>query len=164
MASGTISGPTPDSYGSMLELSWRGENPYLARMAVIENFCWMAIRSFFAAVARRMALESGLAKPVEKCFRLFKQCVSRSVRQSGVRKNEHTKNLAYGRTEKSFLQFISKAQVTGIAQAWHDIGLAGKFLIEGSHPDAGVGEYAFHVFQASSRGHGSSEMDLKRLP
>ena len=26
-ASGTISGPTPDSYGSMLELSWRGENP-----------------------------------------------------------------------------------------------------------------------------------------
>ncbi len=25
MASGTISGPTPDSYGSMLELSWRGE-------------------------------------------------------------------------------------------------------------------------------------------
>jgi len=27
MASGTISGPTPESYGSMLELSWRGEHP-----------------------------------------------------------------------------------------------------------------------------------------
>jgi fumarylacetoacetase len=27
MASGTISGPTADSYGSMLELTWRGENP-----------------------------------------------------------------------------------------------------------------------------------------
>jgi len=27
MASGTISGPTPESYGSMLELSWRGANP-----------------------------------------------------------------------------------------------------------------------------------------
>ena len=26
-ASGTISGPTEDSYGSMLELSWKGENP-----------------------------------------------------------------------------------------------------------------------------------------
>jgi fumarylacetoacetase len=26
-ASGTISGPSPDSYGSMLELSWRGEKP-----------------------------------------------------------------------------------------------------------------------------------------
>jgi fumarylacetoacetase len=26
-ASGTISGPTKDSYGSMLELTWRGENP-----------------------------------------------------------------------------------------------------------------------------------------
>lgn len=27
MASGTISGPTPDSYGSMLELAWKGERP-----------------------------------------------------------------------------------------------------------------------------------------
>ena len=27
MGSGTISGPTPDSFGSMLELSWGGQNP-----------------------------------------------------------------------------------------------------------------------------------------
>jgi fumarylacetoacetase len=27
LASGTISGPTPDSYGSMLELAWRGTKP-----------------------------------------------------------------------------------------------------------------------------------------
>lgn len=27
LASGTISGPAPDSYGSMLELTWRGSNP-----------------------------------------------------------------------------------------------------------------------------------------
>ncbi len=27
MGSGTISGPTQDSYGSMLELSWKGERP-----------------------------------------------------------------------------------------------------------------------------------------
>ncbi len=27
MASGTISGPTPDSYGSLLELAWKGERP-----------------------------------------------------------------------------------------------------------------------------------------
>ncbi|MDX1419773.1 MAG: fumarylacetoacetase [Rubricoccaceae bacterium] len=27
LASGTISGETPDSYGSLLELSWRGQNP-----------------------------------------------------------------------------------------------------------------------------------------
>jgi fumarylacetoacetase len=27
MASGTISGPTPDSYGSMLEITWRGTKP-----------------------------------------------------------------------------------------------------------------------------------------
>ena len=29
MGSGTISGPTPDSYGSMLELSWQGKNPII---------------------------------------------------------------------------------------------------------------------------------------
>lgn len=29
MASGTISGPTPDSYGSMLEISWKGSKPLL---------------------------------------------------------------------------------------------------------------------------------------
>jgi fumarylacetoacetase len=27
LATGTISGPTPDSYGSLLELSWRGTLP-----------------------------------------------------------------------------------------------------------------------------------------
>jgi fumarylacetoacetase len=27
MASGTISGPTPDSYGSMLEIAWKGTKP-----------------------------------------------------------------------------------------------------------------------------------------
>ena len=27
MGSGTISGPTPDSYGSMLEITWKGEKP-----------------------------------------------------------------------------------------------------------------------------------------
>ena len=27
MASGTISGPTPDSFGSMLELAWKGTKP-----------------------------------------------------------------------------------------------------------------------------------------
>ena len=27
LASGTISGPTADSYGSMLEISWRGTKP-----------------------------------------------------------------------------------------------------------------------------------------
>jgi fumarylacetoacetase len=26
-ASGTISGPTPDSYGSLLEITWAGANP-----------------------------------------------------------------------------------------------------------------------------------------
>ena len=31
MGSGTISGPTPDSYGSMLELTWNGKNPIIMK-------------------------------------------------------------------------------------------------------------------------------------
>ncbi len=31
MGSGTISGPTPDSYGSMLELTWGGKNPLIMK-------------------------------------------------------------------------------------------------------------------------------------
>ncbi len=35
--SGTISGPTPDSYGSMLELSWKGTKPIKFLMDRKEN-------------------------------------------------------------------------------------------------------------------------------
>ena len=38
MASGTISGPTPDTYGSMLELSWRGEKPVQLKDGSLRSF------------------------------------------------------------------------------------------------------------------------------
>ncbi len=38
MASGTISGPTPDSYGSMLELAWRGTRPIRLSSGVERKF------------------------------------------------------------------------------------------------------------------------------
>ena len=38
MGSGTISGPTKDSYGSMLELSWRGQNPVHLKNGVERKF------------------------------------------------------------------------------------------------------------------------------
>jgi fumarylacetoacetase len=38
MGSGTISGPTPDSYGSMLELTWRGENPIQMKDGTARKF------------------------------------------------------------------------------------------------------------------------------
>ena len=37
-ASGTISGPTPDSYGSMLELAWKGTKPIEIREGVTRTF------------------------------------------------------------------------------------------------------------------------------
>jgi fumarylacetoacetase len=38
MGSGTISGPTPDSYGSMLELSWQGTKPVQLKNQVTRKF------------------------------------------------------------------------------------------------------------------------------
>ena len=38
MASGTISGPTPGSYGSLLELSWGGKNPIPLNGAITRTF------------------------------------------------------------------------------------------------------------------------------
>lgn len=38
LASGTISGPTPDSYGSMLELSWRGTKPIVLPNNEVRRF------------------------------------------------------------------------------------------------------------------------------
>ena len=50
MASGTISGPTPESYGSMLELSWRGENPIKLNggeeRKFIEDYDTVTLRGF----------------------------------------------------------------------------------------------------------------------
>ena len=38
MGSGTISGPTPDTYGSMLELTWRGEKPIILKNGSTRKF------------------------------------------------------------------------------------------------------------------------------
>jgi len=38
MGSGTISGPTPDSYGSMMELSWRGTKPLILKDGTERKF------------------------------------------------------------------------------------------------------------------------------
>ena len=38
MGSGTISGPTPDSYGSMLELSWQGTKPVALKNQLTRKF------------------------------------------------------------------------------------------------------------------------------
>jgi fumarylacetoacetase len=38
LASGTVSGPTPDSYGSLLELTWRGSKPLKLRDGEMRTF------------------------------------------------------------------------------------------------------------------------------
>jgi fumarylacetoacetase len=50
MGSGTISGPTPDSYGSMLELSWKGQKPVKlndgTERKFIEDFDTVTLRGY----------------------------------------------------------------------------------------------------------------------
>jgi fumarylacetoacetase len=38
LASGTISGPTPDSYGSLLELAWKGTRPIALPNGELRSF------------------------------------------------------------------------------------------------------------------------------
>ncbi|MFC1733476.1 fumarylacetoacetase [candidate division KSB1 bacterium] len=55
-ASGTISGPTPDSYGSMLELSWRGSKPITLSDGSTRKF----INDFDAIIMKGFAEKDGL--------------------------------------------------------------------------------------------------------
>jgi len=50
MGSGTISGPTPDSYGSMLELAWKGTKPLVlsdgSERKFIQDYDTVIMRGF----------------------------------------------------------------------------------------------------------------------
>ena len=52
MASGTISGEAPDSFGSMLELSWKGTKPVKLADGTVTNSTWKA-RNFFTGPLNR---------------------------------------------------------------------------------------------------------------
>ncbi|HKL36032.1 MAG TPA: fumarylacetoacetase [Salegentibacter sp.] len=58
MASGTISGKTPDSYGSMLELSWKGEKPVKLKdgseRKFIEDHDTVIMRGYCQSEGRRI--------------------------------------------------------------------------------------------------------------
>lgn len=58
MASGTISGPTPDSYGSLLELTWRGEKPIKLKdgseRKFLHDYDTVTIRGFCEKDGRRI--------------------------------------------------------------------------------------------------------------
>lgn len=49
-ASGTISGPTKDSFGSLLELTWRGENPIQLKdgseRKFLQDYDWITIKGY----------------------------------------------------------------------------------------------------------------------
>lgn len=53
LASGTISGETPDSYGSLLELTWRGERPLALPSGETRTFLADGDRITLAGLARR---------------------------------------------------------------------------------------------------------------
>lgn len=61
-ASGTISGPTPDSYGSMLELSWRGERPLSLPGAQKRSFLEDGDRLMLQGYAEQKGLRIGFGE------------------------------------------------------------------------------------------------------
>jgi len=63
MGSGTISGPTKDSYGSMLELSWRGQNPVSLKNGVERKF----INDYDTIIMRAFGEKDGLRIGFGEC-------------------------------------------------------------------------------------------------
>lgn len=63
MGSGTISGPTKDSYGSMLELSWRGQNPVPLKNGKERKF----INDHDTVIMRAYAEKNGLRIGFGEC-------------------------------------------------------------------------------------------------
>ena len=65
LASRTISGDTRDAYGSMLEISWRGKEPFLlddeGKVSIIfsKQKDYMIIRKVFTLKVRRVFLKDG---------------------------------------------------------------------------------------------------------
>ncbi len=62
LASGTISGPTPDAYGSMLELSWKGEKPITLPSGETRAFLQDGDRLTLSAYAEKDGLRIGFGE------------------------------------------------------------------------------------------------------
>lgn len=56
MASGTISGKTPDSFGSMIELTWKGTNPIELKGGVLRR----QIEDFDTVIIRGYGIQNGI--------------------------------------------------------------------------------------------------------
>lgn len=56
MGSGTISGPTPDSYGSMLELAWKGTKPLMMTDGTERKF----IQDYDTVIMRGFSVKDGV--------------------------------------------------------------------------------------------------------
>jgi len=66
MASGTISGPSPESYGSMLELSWRGSKPLSLNGGMERKFLEDGDRVTMRAHAQKDHLRIGFGEVTSK--------------------------------------------------------------------------------------------------
>lgn len=64
--SGTISGPTPDSYGSLLELSWKGSKPINFKDGTIRRFLEDNDTVIFKGYATKNGLRIGFGECVTK--------------------------------------------------------------------------------------------------
>jgi fumarylacetoacetase len=63
-ASGTISGPTPDSFGSMLELSWKGTQPIKMKDGSVRTF----IQDYDTIIMRATAQKDGVRIGFGECI------------------------------------------------------------------------------------------------
>jgi fumarylacetoacetase len=72
MGSGTISGPTPDSYGSMLELSWGGKNPVTLNDGTTRKFIEDNDTILFSGCCKKDGVRIGFGEISTKLLPVFK--------------------------------------------------------------------------------------------
>tara|TARA_R110002012_G_scaffold322096_1_gene555359 strand:+ start:46956 stop:48251 length:1296 start_codon:yes stop_codon:yes gene_type:complete len=71
MGSGTISGPTPDSYGSMLELSWGGKNPVALNDGTTRKFIEDNDTVIFRGYCKKDGVRLGFGKISTKLLPVY---------------------------------------------------------------------------------------------
>ncbi len=71
MGSGTISGPTPDSYGSMLELSWGGKNPVTLNDGTTRKFIEDNDTILFSGCCKKDGVRIGFGEISTKLLPVF---------------------------------------------------------------------------------------------
>ncbi len=104
--SGTISGPTLDSYGSMLELSWKGTKPMKLNDGSERKFILDNVENHQRDIAIVLAKKFGFSR------QRAHQYLIREVENGNIIKTGRTRWTHYFLADGKYIKFIEKKKYT----------------------------------------------------